>query len=68
MVQSPSGVTTELVKVDRQSLEASLFEVPAGYTKTELPTMNYETAPKQREEVEAMMKQMREKMKAQQGR
>mgnify|MGYP001809687768 FL=1 len=68
MVQSPSSVTTELVKVDRQSLEASLFEVPAGYTKTELPTMNYEASPKQREEVEAMMKQMREKMKAQQGR
>ncbi|MBM3162235.1 MAG: DUF4412 domain-containing protein [Chlorobi bacterium] len=67
MVQSPSNVTTELVSVDKKGLDASLFEVPAGYTKTELPTMNYEASPKQREEVEAMMKQMREKMKAQQG-
>ena len=66
-VLSPSNVTTELVKVEKQGLDASLFEVPAGYTKTELPAMNYNVSPKQKEKMEAMMKEMQEKMKARQG-
>jgi len=67
MVQTPSNITTELVQVDKQSLDASLFKIPAGYTKTELPTMNFNASPEQREKMEAAMKKMQERMKAQQG-
>lgn len=67
MVQTPSNITTELVKVEKQGLDADLFEVPAGYTKTELPSMNYNITPEQREKMEAAMKDMKERMNAQKG-
>ncbi|MEE9904741.1 MAG: DUF4412 domain-containing protein [Chlorobium sp.] len=67
MVQSPSNITTELVKVEKKGLDAALFAVPAGYTKTELPTMNYNISPGQREKMEAAMKKMQERMGTQQG-
>jgi hypothetical protein len=50
--------TMELVRFERKSLPASLFEVPAGYTQTDEVSLNLT------EEQERMMKQLREKMKS----
>ncbi|MBN1279188.1 MAG: DUF4412 domain-containing protein [Chlorobium sp.] len=48
IVQSPSNITTELVSVEKKGLDADLFSLPAGYSKTQLPTMNYDFSPEQR--------------------
>ncbi|NTU97380.1 MAG: DUF4412 domain-containing protein [Chlorobiaceae bacterium] len=58
-----SAVVTELVKVERQGLDASLFRVPDGYVKAEIPSMmNYGASPNNKQ-MEAMMKKMQERMK-----
>ncbi len=58
------AVVTELVKVEKQGLDASLFRVPDGYVKAEVPSMmNYGASPKKRAEMEAMMKKLQEQMK-----
>ncbi|TLU83233.1 MAG: DUF4412 domain-containing protein [Chlorobium sp.] len=62
--QEESAVVTELTKVERQGLDASLFKVPDGYVKAEIPSMmNYGSAPRDRKQMEAMMKKMQEQMK-----
>ncbi|MEI6758616.1 MAG: DUF4412 domain-containing protein [Chlorobium sp.] len=58
-----SNIINELVKVEKHGLDASLFRVPAGYTKAEPPAMNGTTLPQQRKELEAMVKKMHEEMK-----
>lgn len=58
-----ANIVTELIKVEKQGLDASLFKVPEGYTKSELPAMNYGASPEQSREMEAMMKKMHEQMK-----
>ena len=58
-----ANITTELTKVDKQGLDASLFKVPAGYTKNEFPAMHIGKSPKHNKELEAMMKKMQEEMK-----
>lgn len=50
--------TMELVRFEKKPLEASLFEIPAGYTETDEASLNLT------EEQEAMMKELREKMKS----
>ncbi len=56
-----ANITTELTKVDKQGLDASLFKVPAGYTKNEFPAMHIGKSPKHNKELEAMMKKCRKK-------
>jgi hypothetical protein len=64
-----SNVTTELTKVERTGLDNSLFEVPSGYTKTELPVIGKEESisPKELEKMKEMAKKMQERMQKQQG-
>ncbi|NTV92410.1 MAG: DUF4412 domain-containing protein [Chlorobiaceae bacterium] len=63
ILQNQSGIVTELVNVDKQNLDASLFEVPPGYVKTESPMMNNAIPGKQSKEMESLMKKMQERMK-----
>lgn len=49
---------TELVRFEKKSLPASLFELPAGYSQTDEASLNLT------EEQEQMMKDLRAKMKA----
>ena len=58
-----SNILTELTKVEKQGIDASLFKVPAGYTRNELPSMHSAASPDQRKELEKMVKQMQEEMK-----
>jgi hypothetical protein len=62
--QEPAAIVTELVKVEKQGLDASLFKVPDGYVKAEIPSMmNYGASPKNRQQMDAMMKKLQEQMK-----
>ncbi|NTW83543.1 MAG: DUF4412 domain-containing protein [Chlorobiaceae bacterium] len=62
--KEPAAIVTELVKVEKQGLDASLFKVPEGYVKAEVPAMmNYGASPKNRAQMEAMMKKLQEQMK-----
>jgi hypothetical protein len=62
--QQTAAVVTELVKVERKGLDASLFKIPDGYAKTEIPSMmNDGASPKNRAQMDAMMKKMQERMK-----
>ncbi|NMW20915.1 MAG: DUF4412 domain-containing protein [Chlorobiaceae bacterium] len=58
-----ANIVTELAKVEKHGLEASLFKVPAGYTKTEFPFMPSGISPNQNKDLHAMMKKMQEEMK-----
>ena len=59
-----ANITTELTKVDKHGLEASLFKVPAGYTKT-ISYNALRSSADNRKELEAMVKKMHEEMKNQ---
>jgi hypothetical protein len=48
----------ELVRFEKKSLPASLFEIPAGYSRTDEASLNLT------EEQEKVMKELREKLKA----
>ncbi|NTV99040.1 MAG: DUF4412 domain-containing protein [Chlorobiaceae bacterium] len=64
--KEPAAVVTDLVKVEKQGLDASLFKVPDGYVKAEIPSMmNFGSSPKNRAQMDAMMKKMQEQMKNQ---
>ena len=60
-----ANIITELTKVDKQGLEASLFKVPEGYTKTEMPAMHLGSSATKKKDLEAMVKKMQEEMKNQ---
>ena len=60
-----ANITTELTKVDKHGLEASLFKVPEGYTKTEFPAMHLGSSATKKKDLEAMVKKMQEEMKNQ---
>jgi hypothetical protein len=67
-VLKKSGVTTELTRVERTGLDNSLFEVPAGYTKTEMPALGGEgMSPKDMERMKETARKMQERMQKQQG-
>lgn len=54
-------VTMEVTKVDKKSLSAALFEVPSGYTKTDIMgTMDVEQymSPEQKKQMDDAMKNM----------
>lgn len=76
---NPTPISTmELTKAERKSLPASLFEIPAGYTKQEgmLGAASVMASPEQQEQMRKAMesltpeqrKQIEEMMKKQQGR
>ncbi len=52
----------EIVKVERRSLPASLFEVPAGYRETSMMGVMAQT-PEQQKQMEDAQKKMEEAMK-----
>ncbi|MEI8187008.1 MAG: DUF4412 domain-containing protein [Chlorobiaceae bacterium] len=58
-----ANITTELTKVEKHGLEASLFKVPAGYAKTEIPSMHSGTSASNKGDLEVMVKKMQEEMK-----
>ncbi len=60
-----ANISTELTKVEKHGLEASLFKVPAGYTKNEIPAMHLGSSGDKKKELEAMVKKMQEEMKNQ---
>ena len=60
-----ANITTELTKVDKHGLQASLFKVPEGYTKTEFPAMHLGSSSNNKKDLEAMVKKMQEEMKNQ---
>ena len=60
-----ANITTELTKVDKHGLEASLFKVPEGYTKTEFPAMHIGSSATKKKDLEAMVKKMQEEMQNQ---
>jgi len=60
-----ANIITELTKVEKRGLEASLFKVPAGFIKNELPPMHYGTSSSNKKELEAMVKKMQEEIKNQ---
>ncbi len=59
-----ANIVTELTKVEKRGLDASLFKVPEGYTRNELPSMHSASSPEQRKALEQMVKQMQEEMKS----
>ncbi len=60
-----ANIITELTKVEKHGLDASLFKVPAGFTKNEFPAMHSGTASSNKKDLEAMVKKMQEEMKNQ---
>ncbi len=60
-----ANIITELTKVEKHGLEASLFKVPEGYTKTEFPAIHLGSSANKKKELEAMVKKMQEEMKNQ---
>jgi len=60
-----ANIITQLTKVDKQGLEASLFKVPEGYTKTEMPAIHLGSSASKKKDLEAMVKKMQEEMKSQ---
>jgi hypothetical protein len=58
------SMTMEIVKVEKKSLPASTFEVPAGYTKSEMPQgLPPGAAEKIREQMKNMTPEQREALK-----
>ena len=61
-----ANIITELTKVDKHGLDASLFKVPDGYTKTEFPAIHLgSSSSTNKKDLEAMVKKMQEEMKNQ---
>lgn len=61
----PGNVTTELVKVEKQDVDASLFKIPEDYKKTEMPAMTGgAVSPEQKKKMEDAMKALREKARS----
>ena len=60
-----ANIITELTKVEKHGLEASLFKVPDGYTKTEFPAIHLGSSSSNKKDLEAMVKKMQEEMKNQ---
>ena len=60
-----ANIITQLTKVEKHGLEASLFKVPAGFTKTEFPAIHLGASSSNKKDLEAMVKKMQEEMKNQ---
>ena len=60
-----ANIITELTKVEKHGLDASLFKVPAGFTKNEFPAMHYGSSSSNKKDLEAMVKKMQDEMKNQ---
>ncbi|NTU59281.1 MAG: DUF4412 domain-containing protein [Chlorobiaceae bacterium] len=59
----PSGVVTELTKVERSSLDDALFKVPANATKMEIPTSPQGMTKEKMKEMQEMARKMQQMQK-----